>query len=153
MDRPGFLCIKLDNFPDDAIDQYNLKDKVDEKGFVILMAEKGIYGLPYAGIIAHNLMEERQELHGYTQSDNTPNCWFHKWRPISFTLSVDDVGLKYAGEEHANRLLSILKEHYGVDEHVEDSQKYCCIIMDWDYVRREVYLSMPGYCIEALQRF
>jgi hypothetical protein len=153
MDRPEFLRMKLDNFPDDVIEQYGLKDKVDEKGFVILRVEKGMYGLPYAGIIAQNLLEERLELHGYTQSDKTPGFWSHKWRPISFTLIVDDFGVKYVGEEHANHLLSVLKEHYVVDEHWEDSQKYCGITMDWDYVRREVHLSMPGYCIEALQRF
>ena len=69
MDRPEFLRMKLDNFPDDVIDQYNLKDKVDEKGFVILRVEKGMYGLPYAGIIAQNLLEERLDFHGYMHSD------------------------------------------------------------------------------------
>ena len=77
----------------------------------------------------------------------------HKWRPISFTLIVDDFGVKYIGEEHANHLLAVLKEHYVVDEHCEDSQKYCGIMMDSDYVQQEVHLSMPGYCMEALTRF
>ena len=85
--------MKLDNFPDDSIDQYNLKDKVNEKDFVILRVKKGMYGLPYAGIIAKNLLEERLKLHGYNQSNKTSGFWTHKWRPISFTLVVNDVGV------------------------------------------------------------
>ena len=58
--------MKLDNFPDDGIDQYDLKNKVNEKGFVILRVKKRMYDLPYAGIIAENLLEERLELLGCT---------------------------------------------------------------------------------------
>jgi len=144
--------MKLDNFPDDVIEQYNLKEKVDAKGYVILRVEKGLYGLPYAGIIAQKLLEERLEKHDYKQSDTTPGFWTHKWRPISFTLIVDDFGVKYVGEEHANHLISVLSEHYVVEKDWK-GEKYCGITLDWDYVRRKVHLSMPGYCSEALTRF
>ena len=86
MDRPEFLRMKLDNFPDDVIEQYNLKGKDDEKGFVILRVGKGMYGLPYAGIIAQNLLEKRLELHGYTQSDKTPGFWSHKWTILALSM-------------------------------------------------------------------
>ena len=66
MDRPEFLRMKLDNFPDDVIKLYNLMDKVDAKGFVILRIEKGMYGLPYAGIIAQELLTKRLENHTTT---------------------------------------------------------------------------------------
>ena len=36
VDCPDFLQMKLDNFPDDVTKLYNLMDKVDTKGFVIL---------------------------------------------------------------------------------------------------------------------
>jgi hypothetical protein len=87
MDRTEFPRIKIDNFPEDVIEKYILKGKADNKGFVILCVEKGMYGLPYAEIIAQKLLEERLELHRYTQSDKTPAFWSHKWRPISFTLT------------------------------------------------------------------
>ena len=32
-------------------------------------------------------------------------------------------------------------------------KKYCGITLDWDYDRRKVHLSMPGYCREALILF
>jgi hypothetical protein len=111
MDRPEFLRMKLDNFPDDVIKQYSLLDKVNAKGFVILHVEKGIYGLPYTGIIAQKLITERLGKHGYTQSDKTPEFWTHEWHPISFTLIVDNFGVKYMGKEHVNHLISVLEEH------------------------------------------
>ena len=93
--RPEYLRMKLSHFPEDAIDHYNLKDKVDAKGFVYAKCTKGIYGfaagLPHAGIIAQQLSEERLSKHGYHQSKTTPRFWKHKWRPISLLLVVDDL--------------------------------------------------------------
>ena len=60
--------------------------------------------------------------------------------------------MKYVGEEHANHLLAVLRKYYVVDKN-EEGSKYCGITLDWDYVKRKVHLSMPGYCAEALQRF
>ena len=70
----------------------------------------------------------------------TPGFWSLKWCPISSTLIVDDFGVTYVGEEHANHLQVVLKEHYVVDEHWGYSQKYYGIMMDWYYVRQEVHL-------------
>ena len=78
MDRPKFLRMKLDNFPDDVIKLYNLMDKFDAKGFVILRVEKGMYGLLYAGIITQELLTKQLEKHDYFQSDKTPGFWSHK---------------------------------------------------------------------------
>ena len=72
--------------------------------------EKGIYGLPHAGIISQKLLKERLEKHGYRQSDETPGFWKHDTRPICFSLIVDDFGVKYVGEEHANHLIGVLEE-------------------------------------------
>ena len=52
MDRLEYLRLKLDNFPDEVIEHYNLRELVDDKGFVITCVDKGMYGLPHAGIIA-----------------------------------------------------------------------------------------------------
>ena len=34
-----------------------------------------------------------------------------------------------------------------------DGEKYCGITLDWDYVRHQVHLSMPGYVDNALIQF
>jgi hypothetical protein len=54
-----------------------------------------MYGLPQAGIIAQELLEEHLLKAGYPQSKVTPGYWKHNWQPISFTLVMDDFGIKY----------------------------------------------------------
>ena len=78
--------------------------------------------------------------------------WKHKWRPICFSLVVDDFGVKYVGEAHANHLIQALKKDYNISEDWK-GQKYCGLTLDWDYEKREVHLSMPGYVEKALARF
>ena len=92
------------------------------------------------------------EAEGYHQSATTPGYWKNEWRPVSFSLVVDNFGVKYVGEEHANNLLSVLRKYYTVDKNAEGS-KYCGITLDWDYKNCKVHLSMPGYCPESLQCF
>ena len=77
----------------------------------------------------------------------------HDFRPISFSLIVDDFGVKYVGKENADHLINVLKEHYKVAKDW-DGTKYCYINLDWyDYIKRKVHLSILGYCDEALIRF
>ena len=43
-----------------------------------------------------------------------PGQWTHEWRPVQFTLVVDDFGVKYVGEEHAMHLKTALEADYTV---------------------------------------
>ncbi len=95
MDRFKYFRMKLDLFPQDIIDEYGLRDKVDTDGNVFCKVRRGIYGLPQAGIIAQDLLTKRLHKAGYRQSKVTPGYWRHDWHPISFTLVVDDFGVKY----------------------------------------------------------
>ncbi len=144
--------MKLDLFPQDIIDEYNLTSKVDHNGNVHCKVRQGMYGLPQAGIIAQELLEERLKKAGYTQSKLTPGYWKHKWRPISFTLVVDNFGIKYIGKEHVMHLIKVLKEHYEVEEDWE-GKRYLGITLDWDYKKHKVHLSMPEYVECALAQF
>jgi hypothetical protein len=65
-------------------------------------------------------------------------------RFISFTLVVDDFGVKYIEKEHVLHLIKVLKEHYEVEEDW-GSTRYIGITLDWDYNHHEVHLSMPEY--------
>jgi hypothetical protein len=57
-----------------------------------------MYGLPQAGIIVHKLLKEYLLAAGYSQSKLTPGYWKHEWRPISFTLVMDNFGIKCIGK-------------------------------------------------------
>jgi hypothetical protein len=111
-----------------------------------------MYGLPQAGIIAQELLEEQLLKAGYRQSKVTPGYWKHDWQPISFTLVVDNFGVKYINKTDVNHLIQILKQDYKIEEDWEGTW-YLGITLDWDYKKREVHLSMPGYVEQALAQF
>jgi len=152
MVRYEYVRIKIDDIPEEIIVEYNLREKVTSDGHVYVEIQKGMYGLPQAGILAQQLLEQRLNEHGYSQSKAVPGLWTHETRPISFTLVVDDFGVKYVGKENAMHLISILKQHYEISEDWTGS-KYIGITFDWDYANKRVHLSMPGYISKALQRF
>ena len=152
MDRYEYFRIKLELFLEDIIKEYDLRDKVDSDGNVFCEVRHGMYGLPQAGIIAQNLLTKRLHKAGYAQSKITPGYWRHSWRPISFSLVVDDFGVKYFNKEDVEHLISVLKQDYEIDTDWEGT-RYLGLTLDWDYTKREVHLSMPGYIENALIRF
>ena len=152
MERYEYMRMKIENFAPDIIEQYNLKELVNSKGYVHCEVRKGMYGLPAAGILAQQLLEERLAKAGYHQSRYTPGYWKHEWRPISFALIVDDFAVKYVGKEHAQHLLDTLKKDYECKEDWK-GKRFAGLTLDWDYEKREVHITMPGYVHEALQRF
>jgi hypothetical protein len=152
MVRYEYVRIKIDDILNKIIAEYNLCNKVSNDGHIYLEIQKEMYGLPQAGILAQELLEKQLNEHGYSQNKAVPGLWTHKTRPISFTLIVDDFGMKYVGKEHAMHLISILKEHYKISEDWLGS-KYIGITLDWDYRNRRVHLSMSGYITKALQCF
>ena len=63
-----------------------------------------MYGFPQAGLLANEILEKRLNKRGYQKSKLVPGFWTHDWRPVQFTLVVDDFGVKYVGEDHAIHL-------------------------------------------------
>ena len=90
--RPEFIRIKLDDIPDEVIEEYKLREKATKNGSIYIRAKQGMYGLPQAGLLANELLEKRLNKHGYRQSKLVPGLWKHDTRPIQFTLVVDALG-------------------------------------------------------------
>ncbi len=106
------MRIKIKALPAKNIELYKLNDKEMSDGFIYIKIQKGMYGLPQAGILAQELLKKCLNKHGYHQITLTPGLWWHDFRPISFTLCVDDFGIKYIGRKHAKHLASIFSKHY-----------------------------------------
>jgi hypothetical protein len=121
-------------------------------GHVYIEVQKGMYGLPQAGVLANQLLARRLAIHGYHQTKFTPCLWRHVTRPIQFTLLVDDFGVKYVGAEHAHHIIAALETDYTVSKDWT-SGLYCGITLKWDYANKHVDLSMPGYIKDALHKF
>ncbi|KAL3781993.1 hypothetical protein HJC23_013821 [Cyclotella cryptica] len=140
------------DMPNNVIEHYALRTIATEDGYVYVRIQNGMYGLPQAGIIAQQLLEKRLVAEGYHQSTITPGFWKHDWRPISFALCVDDFGVKYVGREHADHLLKTLNQFYQTSQDWNGT-RYLGLTFVWDYTKRRVGISMPGYCAKAMHRF
>ena len=103
------MTIPLALFPEWIKKQYNL-DTNARDGFVFLEIQRAVCGFPQAGILANKLLQKRLKPHGYYECVNTPGLWRHATRPITFSLVVDNFGVKYVGKEHADHLISCLKK-------------------------------------------
>jgi hypothetical protein len=63
-----------------------------------------MYGLPQAGILTNELLQRNLAQDGYQPTTHTHGLWMHDTSPISFSLVVNDFGVKYDGREHAEHL-------------------------------------------------
>jgi hypothetical protein len=151
LDRYEYMRIPLKLFPTHITDQYKLREKT-KNGHIYVKIRKAIYGLPQAGILANKLLKVRLAPAGYYEVSHTLGLWKHITRPISFTLVVDDFGVKYVGKPHADHLIRTLNKHYKISEDWTGGL-YCGITLLWDYIVRTVDCSMPGYIRKQLQKY
>jgi len=151
MDKFEYMRIPVRDIPATIMDQYNLFDLI-HNDHVYVEIRKGMYGLPHAGKIANDRLVQHLATHGYHQAAHTPGLFRHATRPVTFVLVVDDFGVKYIGQEHAQHLLDTLRLSYELTEDWTGS-KYCGLTLKWDYINRTCDISMPGYVQNALQRF
>jgi hypothetical protein len=85
-------------------------------GSVTCLIHKGMYMEPY----------------GYAPAPHTLGLWWHMTRLTTFTLVVDDFGVKYTSLANANHLVSALKDKYKIKEDRTGSL-YTGLTIDWDY--------------------
>ena len=150
--RPEYAKIRLTDIPEEIIEEYNLREKATSDGWVYIKVIRGMYGLPQAGSLGHDLLEQRLNAEGYFQSQIVPGFWKHETRPIQFVLVVDDFGIKYIKQEDLDHLVNSIKKHYDVTVDTE-GKEYLKIELDWDYKNRKVHLSMKPYLQKALRQF
>jgi hypothetical protein len=71
--RFKYMVINLSSLPQETIDKYNLIELAQD-GNVYIEIQKGIYGLPQAGILANELLQRNLAKDGYQPTDTT-----HTW--------------------------------------------------------------------------
>jgi hypothetical protein len=55
---------------------------------------------------------------------------------------VDDFGIKYENEEDTQHLIESLTPHYKITTDREGA-RFIRLTLEWDYVNRELHVSMP----------
>ena len=148
--RPEYAKFRLTDIPEEVIDEYDLREKATPDRWIYIEVVRGMYGLPQAGSLGHDLLEERLNMEGYFQSQIVPGFWKHKTRPIQFVLVVDDFGIKYLKLADLDHLISTPEKHYDVTVDLE-GKEYVKIELDWDYENERVHLSMAPYLQKALR--
>ena len=151
LDRPEYVRIKFGDIPTEFVNEYDLT-RFAHNDWVYFEINKGVYGLKQAGKLANDLLSERLQAFGYFQSDTTPGLWRHKWRPISFILIVDDFGIQFVEQRHADHLLHALQRYYTVTTDWTGT-KFAGLDLAWDYDKRTCRLSMQDYITNLLLKY
>jgi hypothetical protein len=120
-----YMKISLALFPTWIVDQYNLS-KHHKDGWVYLEMRQAVWGLPQAGILANKKVRQKLAPFGYHECVKTPGLWKHDSRPLTFTLVVDDFGVKYESKEDAD---ASIKSTYKLTEDWTGNL-YCDISLD-----------------------
>jgi hypothetical protein len=130
MENYEYLRILITLISLEIITQYALIPLVSD-GHIYIEVQKGMYGLPRAGILANFLLAKRLAPHGYRQTRTTPGLWSHDILHVTFSLVVDDCGVKYEGIANAHHLNNALEQHYTVSKDWTGGMYYG-ITLHWD---------------------
>jgi hypothetical protein len=76
----------------------------------------------------------------------------HETKPLTFTLVVDDFGVKYESKDDVDRLIASIKSTYKVTKDWTGNL-YCGISLDWNYINQTVDISLPGCTKKKLQEY
>jgi len=110
MDFFQYIRVPQRFIPNEIKNEYNLVLEPD--GYTYFEIRRGMYGLKEAGIIAYKHLVKNLLPYGYTQLHNTPGVWKHQHRKTTFTLCVDDFGVKYFDKNDAEHLIAAIKANY-----------------------------------------
>lgn len=149
---PEYMKLKYSIIPPDIIKHYkleNLHNPPDD--YIYIKITNGMYGLKQAGILAHNELKQHLEPYGYAPVKHTPGLWRHTNDPTTFTLVVNDFGIKYTNKNQVNHLLQALSSKYKITTDWSGSL-YCGLTLSWNYQHRHVDISMPNYINQVLEQ-
>ena len=82
----------------------------------------------------------------------TPRIWRHRTQRATFTLAVDNFGIKYFRQDDLAHLSLSLRKHYTIKVDRE-GKNYCGLKIDWDYEKERVDISMMGSVPKALYKY
>jgi hypothetical protein len=131
--------------------QYKLAG-LAHKGQVLIKIWKDKCGLPQAGIIANERLVKYLAKYGYAPAQYAPGLFKHKTRSVTFSLCVDNVGIKYEGSKHAQHLGNTIKTLYTVTTDWS-GELYYGLTIQWNCAAGTVDISMPNYIQKALTKF
>jgi hypothetical protein len=149
-DRYKYIQIAFALFPPWIINQYNFANKV-HNGHIYVKMCRAVWG-PQAGILANKLLQKHLAPHVYFECNHMPGLLRYATRSISFTLVVDDFGVKYKHQEDIEHLIKCIKEKYELTMDL-DGDLYWGIQLTWDINTCTLDISMPRYIFKQFQKY
>ena len=149
--EPEYVSIAIKNIPSDTMMEFDLHQYADG-GHILFQVDGTMYGHPVAGRIANADLVEHLCQHGYIQDPNIPSLFENATNNVSFTLVVDDFGIKYTSAAALQDLVRILELKYKISIDIS-GQKYVGIRLAWDYAANTVTMDMPTTVPDAVARF
>lgn len=117
-------------------------------GTVLFEVVGSMYGHPAAGLIAYTDLVTHLAAHGYYQSRLIPCLFMNQDKSITFTLVVDDIGIKYkhnAGAiKHLQKILAKPYSKWDVKFDLTGSQ-YNGQRLQWNYQDSTLIKDVPAY--------
>jgi hypothetical protein len=126
-DQYKYMRIPFSLSPSLIVKQYSLTNKVNNR-HIYLEMHHVMCGLLQAGILANKLLRKCLGPHGYFECKQTPGLWKQATHPISFTLVVDNLGVKHTHQEDIKHLIKCMKEKYELTKDW-DGNLYCSICL------------------------
>jgi len=150
MDRPEYIRIPLRFLSDASLDKHNLRTYISNKS-ILFEVNKTMYGLPQAGRLAQDALLAQLAQHGYHQTQ-TSMLFRHTDNGTTFSLVVDDFGVKYTNRAGAQHLIDTL-QNSGYELSIDwEGRKYLGFQLDFATDRLSVALSLPGYIDKVLRQ-
>ena len=111
LERPEYVRIPVKFIPLTVIKTHNLSQLIHNDA-ILFEIKKCMYGLPQAGLLSQRRLVAHLESHGYRQHPNVPCLFKHDTRGTTFTLVVDDFGIKYKSKDDDLHLINALENVY-----------------------------------------
>jgi hypothetical protein len=151
LERPEYMRMTRKQVSPTIIAEYGYEDYF-VNDMLYFQVNKGMYGLPQAGLLAQNRLIAHIAQHGYTQSDVVPCLFSHATNGVTFVLVVDDFGIKYTNTEGRDHFLETLRLMYTITVDMTNPT-YLGMTIVHDKVAQTITCSMPGYIEKVLTRF
>jgi len=146
-----YMRIHRKYLTNEIFDEYGLTDAhFDSKDYIYVEIRKGMYGLKEAAILAFEQLRDHLAPFGYHPVKHTPGLWSHETLKTTFTLAVDDFGIKYFSKTDADHLFDALATKYEMTIDWTGSS-YLGFDLKWSYSAGHVDVSMPNYVPKALR--
>ena len=95
MSQYKYMKLVLDFFPEEIIEQYDLRSLVCPNDWIYMEIRKGMPGLKQAGRIANDQLKIHLAQFVYAPVPCTNALWKHAKHDITFSLAVNNSGVKY----------------------------------------------------------